>query len=66
MALRYRMAPAYPFNAGRELNVPDGPRHSVRPADLWDDVPGLLFEYSMLSHRHRGSAVQRAGLEEDR
>lgn len=64
-ALRYRMAPAYPFNARRTSRMPAENR-GVTPADLWNDAPGLLFRYSVLSHRYRSSSLHRAGFEEDR
>ena len=39
----------------------------VRSTGLWDDAPSLMFEYSRLSQRYRRtSAVQRAGLDQDR
>jgi hypothetical protein len=63
MALRYRSTPAYPFNAEQDRRV--RPQSSIRPADLWDDAPALFSEYSILSHRHRGSSMERAGLEQD-
>jgi anti-sigma factor RsiW len=62
MPLRYRSAPAYPFNAG--VRSGSGGGSSVRPASLWDDAPSLLFENSVLSHGNRGSSVQRTGLEQ--
>ena len=51
LALRYRSAPAYPFNAGAEHR--SARPSSVRPAGLWDDPPALLLEYSPLAHRNR-------------
>jgi hypothetical protein len=59
MPLRYRSAPAYPFNASRVS-------HAARPAGFWDDAPTLLFENSILSHRSRNSSVQHTGLDQDR
>jgi anti-sigma factor RsiW len=64
MALRYRSTPAYPFNVAQDRRSHSQP--SVRPADLWDDAPALFSEYSILSHRHRGSSMERVGLEQDR
>jgi Putative zinc-finger len=59
MPLRYRSAPAFPFNPLRSLR-------SVRPAGLWDDAPGVFSKYSLMAQRYRSSSVEHAGLDQDR
>lgn len=65
-AVRYRSAPAYPFNVGRSVGARARAGSTVRPADLWEDAPQLLFQYSVLSHRYRSASHRPGADEEDR
>ncbi len=65
-APRYRMAPAYPFNAGRSSWARGRAGSPARSAGLWDDAPRLFFQYSGLSRRYRSTVKGVRVEEEDR
>jgi anti-sigma factor RsiW len=62
--LRVTPVRAFPFGSG----IPAGWAAEIRQwEDLWGDANWLLFEYSPLSQRYRGTpGVQRVGLDSDR